>query len=46
VVLLPGEQDELMLLNLPVKPPEGSPLHMLTDYYARKKCWNEQQRHG
>lgn len=32
------------ILREPVKPLEGAPLHMLNDYYAAKKRWNEQQR--
>ena len=34
------------ILREPQRPPEDSPLHVLNDYYALKKRWNEQQRHG
>ena len=34
------------ILREPQRPSEDSPLHVLNDYYALKKRWNEQQRHG
>jgi hypothetical protein len=34
------------ILREPQRPPEDSPLHVLNDYYALRKRWNEQQRHG
>jgi hypothetical protein len=30
----------------PVRAPDGASLQALNDYYALKKRWNEQQRHG
>jgi hypothetical protein len=34
------------ILREPQRPPDGASLQALNDYYARKKRWSEQQRHG
>jgi hypothetical protein len=43
---MPDVVETGLILREPVKPPEGSPLHVLNDYYTLKKRRNEQRRHG